>query len=121
MRLRIAFVALIMVCSLGACKTNNDSSHGPEPGNRPSGHEIPDGHTSQNSLDWEGTYTGTFPCADCEGIAVKLKLNEDLTYVEEFDYLGTENSYKEKGKLKWTEDGRMIKLFKDDNDLSSIF
>ena len=23
---------------------------------------------SQNSLDWEGTYKGIIPCADCEGI-----------------------------------------------------
>lgn len=25
-------------------------------------------HTAENSLDWNGKYTGTLPCADCEGI-----------------------------------------------------
>ncbi|HSH50375.1 MAG TPA: copper resistance protein NlpE N-terminal domain-containing protein, partial [Bacteroidales bacterium] len=28
----------------------------------------PDMHTSEISLDWQGTYKGVLPCADCPGI-----------------------------------------------------
>ena len=28
--------------------------------------------TSKTSLDWNGEYQGLLPCADCEGIEIKL-------------------------------------------------
>ena len=45
-------------------------------------------HTAENSLDWDGTYKGVLPCADCEGIETKLKLNQDKTYELKETYLG---------------------------------
>ncbi|ENX59022.1 MULTISPECIES: copper resistance protein NlpE [Acinetobacter] len=45
-------------------------------------------HTAENSLDWNGTYTGVLPCADCEGIKTELKLNLDKTYEIKETYLG---------------------------------
>ena len=47
-----------------------------------------DTHNSQNSLDWQGTYKGITPCADCDGIETELVLNKDLTYVIKTKYLG---------------------------------
>ena len=35
---------------------------------------IPDMHTTMNSLDWDGTYTGILPCADCKGIETNITL-----------------------------------------------
>lgn len=35
-----------------------------------------------------GTYRGTLPCADCEGIQFQLILNEDNQYISESIYLG---------------------------------
>ena len=54
--------------------------------------ETLDGHNAQNSLDWQGTYSGVLPCADCEGIETELKLNNDQTYSLTSKYLDGENS-----------------------------
>jgi uncharacterized lipoprotein NlpE involved in copper resistance len=64
---------------------------------------------SQNSLDWNGTYKGTIPCADCEGIAMEIKLNKDLTYTSKSVYLGKEkNEFKENGTFSWNKEGSGI-------------
>lgn len=66
---------------------------------------------SRNSLDWEGTYSGTIPCADCEGIEVQLNINNDLTYYKISAYLGKDDSsFTESGTFVWSEDGGSIAL-----------
>ena len=45
-------------------------------------------HTAENALDWNGTYKGILPCADCEGIKTELELNSDTTYEIKETYLG---------------------------------
>lgn len=45
-------------------------------------------HTAENALDWNGTYKGVLPCADCEGIETELELNSDKTYEIKETYLG---------------------------------
>ncbi|MCH7328199.1 copper resistance protein NlpE [Acinetobacter modestus] len=45
-------------------------------------------HTAENALDWNGTYKGILPCADCEGIKTELELNLDKTYEIKETYLG---------------------------------
>lgn len=72
---------------------------------------VPDMHTSQISLDWQGVYSGVLPCADCEGIETELTLNGDETYKLKTTYLGVENenSYTKEGKFSWV-DGNTVKL-----------
>lgn len=68
-------------------------------------------HHSQNSLDWAGTYAGTIPCADCEGINVRIILNSDETFELSYQYLGkSEMPYIVSGKFTWSNDGGMIIL-----------
>lgn len=73
-----------------------------------------DTHNSQNSLDWEGAYTGVLPCEVCEGKDTYLKLNEDQTfeltlrYLEASDEVGEER--KIEGNFKWNEEGSAIIL-----------
>ncbi|ANW95688.1 hypothetical protein AXE80_05085 [Wenyingzhuangia fucanilytica] len=68
-----------------------------------------DEHNSKNSLDWGGTYTGTIPCADCEGIQTKISIHSDLTYTKEVKYLGkSDELITEKGKFDWDEIGSNI-------------
>jgi uncharacterized lipoprotein NlpE involved in copper resistance len=38
--------------------------------------------------DWAGTYAGTLPCADCEGIRTELVLGSDGRYTLRRTYLG---------------------------------
>lgn len=54
---------------------------------------------------YQGTYTGTTPCADCPGINTSLTLNENnygnpTTYSLSLDYQGRDTSFTEKGA--WT-------------------
>lgn len=57
-----------------------------------------DAHNAANSLDYWGTYTGTFPAADCPGINVTLTLNQDSTYTCAMDYIDRNSKFSEQGK-----------------------
>ena len=73
--------------------------------------EVPDMHTSQNSLDWAGTYTGTLPCADCPGIDATVVLHPDQTYEKTFVYQDRKDgTFNEKGKFTWNKEGNTITL-----------
>lgn len=70
-----------------------------------------DAHTSENSLDWNGTYKGTLPCADCEGIETTLTLHKDKTYTKQSNYLGKEDFTEEtEGTFIWNDEGTEISL-----------
>ena len=45
--------------------------------------------STESALDWAGTYKGTLPCADCDGIQTVLILNADKTYTMTQTYLGS--------------------------------
>jgi heat shock protein HslJ len=72
---------------------------------------IPDRHTSQNSLDWEGLYTGSMPCADCAGVHTKVELKRDLNFRIETRYLGkTGEPEVSTGTFTWNKEGNTIIL-----------
>jgi len=73
--------------------------------------KVPTGDTSENSLDWNGTYSGTTPCASCEGIKTKLSLKSNNTFVLDTEYLGNDDvSFSEKGTIVWNSAGNTITL-----------
>ena len=73
--------------------------------------KIQSAHNSQNSLDWDGIYRGTLPCADCQGIQTPIYLNKDQTYTIKTKYLGRENNEQEtSGKFTWNKEGNIIQL-----------
>ncbi|MBP6344892.1 copper resistance protein NlpE [Neisseriaceae bacterium CLB008] len=72
-------------------------------------------HNAQTSLDWAGTYEGTLPCADCEGIKTKLVLNDDGSYERTSEYLkevkpGEETTFTDKGQFTWNQAGNIVIL-----------
>lgn len=71
---------------------------------------LPVGDTSENSLDWAGTYDATLPCADCDGIKSVLTLNQDGTFTLSQDYVGTTNKAEDKGTFAWNTEGNKITL-----------
>lgn len=74
------------------------------------------GNNSQNALDWDGVYQGTIPCADCEGIATVIILNQNLSYMHKTKYLGKNDSiYENSGLFKWDASGSNITLTNTDN------
>ncbi|MCU8044138.1 MULTISPECIES: copper resistance protein NlpE [unclassified Shewanella] len=72
---------------------------------------VPVGDTSQNSLDWAGSYEGVLPCASCEGMQTLITLQADNSFVQETVYLGKdEKILKLMGKVIWDELGQKITL-----------
>lgn len=66
----------------------------------------------KNSFDWQGTYKGVTPCADCEGIETLIVLNNDLTYSIKTKYLGKGNGkvFEDTGSYIWNKSVGIIVL-----------
>ncbi len=73
---------------------------------------LPTGDNSQTSLDWNGTYFNTLPCASCEGIETWVTLNLDGTFELKTNYLGLNDAREEifTGNFTWDETGSMVQL-----------
>ncbi|MFN3874705.1 MAG: copper resistance protein NlpE N-terminal domain-containing protein [Flavobacteriales bacterium] len=97
--------AALVFALLGACGTPQAPAPDPLPAN-----PAP-ADNSRTSLDWAGTYSGTMPCADCEGIATRLTLNDDGTYLLQTQYLGKgDELFVHEGRFDWKGDGNHIML-----------
>ncbi|WP_374464290.1 copper resistance protein NlpE [Chryseobacterium sp.] len=68
------------------------------------------GDTSENALDWAGTYEATVPCADCPGIKTSLTLNNDKTFSITEEYLDRNSKNQDKGTFTWDATGSIITL-----------
>ena len=71
-----------------------------------------DEHTSQNSVNWGGVYTGIIPAINSPGIDVQINLYYDETFELWYYYIGeeTDNIVNYKGKFNWDEAGIIITL-----------
>ena len=87
-----------------------------------------DGHTSQNALDWDGTYRGLLPCADCPGLLTALTLTSLDRYVLKTRYLGNKGgeTFTDSGTFAWDDAGQVItlesgnKYFVGENQLTQL-
>jgi uncharacterized lipoprotein NlpE involved in copper resistance len=82
-----------------------------------------DGHDSQNSLDWMGTYAGVLPCADCEELQIEVTLEEKSRYSRKMIYKGkSKTPLLSAGKFEWNEAGSEITLksFKGNNQVYKV-
>lgn len=61
---------------------------------------ISDGHDASNALDYQGTYRGTIPGADCPGIDVTLEVRKNGTFYLKYDYLERNTSFENTGKYR---------------------
>ena len=69
-----------------------------------------DMHNAMISLDYQGTYLGSLPCADCESIETKIILADD-SYIKETVYKGkSKEVFKESGSFEWNKEGNTITL-----------
>ena len=72
---------------------------------------IPLGDNTMTSVDWDGTYYGILPCADCEGVQSLLILSKDLTYQLSTKHLGRdEKIFESSGTFAWNKEGNQITL-----------
>ncbi|WP_299530588.1 copper resistance protein NlpE N-terminal domain-containing protein [Ulvibacterium sp.] len=69
------------------------------------------GHNSKSTLDWQGTYQGTIPCADCEGIKTSITLFESGKYTRTLTYLGKQDrGITDNGDFTWNDTGAIVTL-----------
>ena len=68
------------------------------------------GDTSENALDWPGTYDAVVPCADCPGIKTSLTLNNDKTFSITEEYIDRKSKFDDKGSFEWDATGSVITL-----------
>lgn len=114
MKTKFLFIALAFGIAFTSCKTSKQTT---KPAEKKTTHIIV-GDNSQTSLDWAGVYTGTLPCADCDGILTTLTLNQDLTYKRAITYKGrTVTPQIETGKFTWDKGG--VTIFLQNADKSS--
>jgi heat shock protein HslJ len=98
---------LATVFSLSSCDSQRKVA-----GNAGGTNDSGTAHTSENSLDWAGIYTGILPCASCPGILTIVKLEKDLSYVVQTEYLGEQPDtvYQSGGTFTWDDQGNKITL-----------
>ena len=85
----LACVCLLITSCNSNSKNTNDSA---------TSTETTDMHNAENSLDYDGTYTGTFPAADCPGINMTLTIKKDKTFELISEYIDRQDAtFKEYG------------------------
>ena len=69
-----------------------------------------EGDNSRVSLDWEGNYEGTLPCADCPGIITVVNLTKENIFTMYLDYMEKNTKMTDTGNFTWDESGSIIHL-----------
>jgi len=107
---------VIGAISFTACNSNKKNAQKEEQASS----VVDAAHNSRNSLDYEGIYAGTLPCADCSGIYTEITLAGD-NFKMKTVYQGKDegkNTFEKSGKYAWNEKGSIITL---DNDKSEQY
>lgn len=114
----IVFPGIILYLFIAGCATKKDTA-----GMNTSEQQIlPSGeHNSRNSLDWEGTYRGILPCADCPGIRTELVLKADGSYKLSRQYQGKSlEIFISEGRFEWDGAGNVIELKDAESDTFKV-
>jgi heat shock protein HslJ len=109
----VAVVCLVVIA--GACGPTDNFSE-----STPAGDDAPgldaigtpvDGHSSRDSLDWSGPYSGVTPCADCPGIRTTVTLHGDGSFERTRFYLERSVApQRQAGQFRWNGSGSAITL-----------
>lgn len=103
---KIVFMLGIFALAFGmsACKSNSSSEK------KDAGTAIATSDNSQNSLDWNGTYSGILPGANSE-IETVITLGRNNTYTLSTRYIAkSDEVFTNEGSFKWSADGSTITL-----------
>lgn len=73
-------------------------------------------HNAENSLDYQGTYKGVLPAADCPGIETTLTLTKSKIFTLHSKYLERNAAFEEKGT--YAVDDNILTLKADNGEFS---
>lgn len=101
--LLISCAAVLTATFLAGCAANG--------GGDDANNAFSDSHIARAENQWVGTYQGIFPCQNCDGTAVMLRLNPDMTFElrsrnEGVEWIDRQST----GRFTWQENGRNINL-----------
>lgn len=86
---------------------------------------FPDSHSSEKTLDWQGTYKSTMPNADYSGTLTEITLDTSRTYIIKKIYLDKgaqpEKGTEERGTFSWNKTGNVITLLDIKNQANQFF
>ncbi|GAM31611.1 copper resistance protein NlpE [Acinetobacter calcoaceticus] len=123
--LSVALVsALLVACSKNENKADTTAqASAPAQTTESNNNAVDTAHTAENSLDWDGTYKGTLPCADCEGIKTELELKDDKTYELTETYLGKgdKNPFETHGTFTFDKDNTSVITLDDKGQNRKFF
>lgn len=107
----VFFFAFLLVATSGCKPKSSKQAEEAEESSEQVSTSFQDEHNSRNSLDWNGVYQGTLPCADCEGIHIRLTLMDTGEFNRTRTYLGKEETGRsDSGSFQWNEAGSEITL-----------
>lgn len=106
-----AVVAVLSLTTLASCTTT--------PKNPQNGEQTELKSEAATPVNYEGTYAGTMPCADCSGIYTEIVLSGDKYKMKEV-YQGKgndeSNTFTEEGEYTWDTNHKVITLNDDDSE-----
>lgn len=123
-KMTLAMTAMVAGIAFVGCKDNKKVEETPttEQTEQTEQEAMEAEHTSQNSLDWAGTYAGVTPCADCPGIETTIVLNDDNTFKATYVYQEKkEGTFEETGSFSWDDKGSVITLKDAKGEVLSVF
>jgi len=104
-----AFIFLVVIAS--GCNSSVPEASSPAEAPAAEKQIPPDGHNSRISLDWDGTYAGMLPCADCDAVQTVLTLYSNETFSRKVTYIGRDGrTFEDEGAFEWSEDGGSISI-----------
>lgn len=117
MKLPVFYFCLAAI-SLSACnQTSKNSQHTAADSTAYETAAADNAHTSQNSLDWPGSYEATIPCADCEGIKTSITLKSNNTFTIVSEYINKNSKVEDSGKIMWHNNGSVVHLTGKETDI----
>ena len=103
-------LALMITLSFISCKKETEINTNEVTVDSTAVEMVSDDHNAMNSLDYQGTYVGSLPCADCEAIETTIILTDD-SFVKEVVYKGkSKEIFRESGSFEWNKEGNTITL-----------
>lgn len=110
---KLSALTCLLILS-AACSQEETAPADPADSSSPPQEAMPTpdyGHSSRNSLDWAGTYSGVTPCADCPGIRTTVTLHADGRFERTLVYLErSPEPHTESGEFEWNAAGSNVTL-----------